>query len=75
MNEEKKPSAYYPWFPRKVVIEATPDHAVAFIKDDIGCIEAFLGYILKTTPYVISGFLDDHQEEFDNFVRTSFLEV
>lgn len=55
----------YPWFPRKITVEATQEHAKAYCAKRP---EALFDFIMKSWPSLVSCFLDDNQEDFAEFV-------
>ena len=55
----------YPWFPRKITVEATEEDARAY------CLEqfpAFFSAMMAAFPSAVTDFLDDRQEDFAEFV-------
>lgn len=55
----------YPWFPRKVTIEATSKHAHDFCLDSF---EAFFDFLFTAYPHAISSYLDDNEDQFTEFM-------
>jgi hypothetical protein len=55
----------YPYFPRKVTIEATPKHAEEYCGEQF---KAFFAFLLTAYPYAIDGFLDDNNDDFVEFM-------
>lgn len=55
----------YPWFPRKITLEATQDHAKAYCAEHA---ERFFDFVLNAWPSAVTGFLDDNESDFSEFV-------
>ena len=55
----------YPWFPRKVTIEATEEDAKAYCQYSY---DAFFNFLLATYPHAVNSYLDDNEDLFDEFV-------
>lgn len=57
--------AGYPWFPRKITVEASQEAAKAYCADRFG---DFFDCLVKAHPYAVINFLDDNQDDFAEFV-------
>lgn len=55
----------YPWFPRKVTIEATEEDAKAYCQHSY---DAFFNFLLASYPQAVDSYLDDNADLFDDFV-------
>lgn len=55
----------YPWFPRKITVEATQEHAKIYCASRAG---DFFDFLVKSHPYTVSNFLDENQDDFAEFV-------
>lgn len=55
----------YPYFPRKVTIEATEKHIGEYCE---GRFKDFFAFLMVAYPYAIDGFLDDNNDDFIEFM-------
>ena len=55
----------YPWFPRKITVEASQEAAKACLAERFG---DFVNFLLKAYPYAVINFLDENQDDFAEFV-------
>lgn len=53
------------YFPKKVSFELTDQAAKAFIKENI---DGFLDFVFLAYPYTADGYLDDNQDELNEFI-------
>lgn len=71
MSNPAEPTTAYtprPWPFRQVKIEVTPDHVKNYFMANTSAMSALLDQLLIENPYTLSVFLDEHQEDFDEFV-------
>lgn len=55
----------YPWFPRKVTIEATEEDAKAYCQHSY---DTFFNFLLASYPQAVDSYLDDNEDLFNDFV-------
>lgn len=67
-NSAEPTTAHNPWPFRKVQITVTPDHVKNYFLSDTAAMSALLDHLIITSPYTLATFLDEHQEDFDEFV-------
>ena len=58
-----------PWFPRRIEVKAAEDDAERFCKEAFGL---FFQFLMTACPYAVSGFIDDNEEEFNDFVLSNY---
>lgn len=57
-----------PYFPRTVTVKVTPDHVKDYFLDTPAAMSSLLDQLIKTQPYMLDVFLDEHQQDFEEFV-------
>ena len=55
----------YRYFPKAVLVEATEQHATAFINENV---DNFLDWMFLSNEYTMSEYLDDNMENFSEFL-------
>lgn len=63
MNE---PKAVYNFGDIRVTI--TPGHVKDYFLDSTAAVSALLDHLIVTAPYTLSVFLDEHRDDFEDFV-------
>lgn len=58
-----------PWPFRAVRIEVTPDMVKAYFEQTPAAVSALLDELLMNMPYTLETILDEHREDFEDFVR------
>lgn len=65
MNE---PNPAYNFGDIRVTI--TPDHVKDYFMETPAAVSALLDHLIVTAPYTLSVFLDEHRDDFEDFVLT-----
>ena len=58
-----------PWSFRPVQIEVTPDMVKAYFEQTPAAVSALLDHLLLEIPITLQVILDEHREDFEDFVR------
>lgn len=62
----------YPWFSRVIKVEAGEKEAIKFCKESF---EQFFNFLMASYPYAVSGYLDDNDDDFAEFILSGAAEV
>lgn len=49
-------------------VTITPDHVKDYFLDSTAAVSALLDHLIVTSPYTLSVFLDEHRDDFEDFV-------
>lgn len=49
-------------------VNITPDHVKDYFLDSTAAVSALLDHLIVTSPYTLSVFLDEHRDDFEDFV-------